>query len=100
MSPIDEITIRLTRASRISQKCERRLLGRDRGRARERTRRLRAAGALLRERKARRDLQDGYYDKNSDREVGVYRPGHLPARRGVRPHSRSECGRVGGFEPI
>jgi hypothetical protein len=30
-------------------------------------RRLRAAGALLRERKARRDLQDVYYDENFDR---------------------------------
>jgi hypothetical protein len=64
MRPIDEITIRLTRASRINQKCERRCLGR-RGRTRARTRRdLCAAGARLRERKARRDLQDVYYNEN------------------------------------
>src|ERR1700680_4683602 len=67
MRPIDEIRIRLTRARRISRKCERRLVGRWRGRVRARRRRLRAAGALLRERKVRRDLQDVYYDESSDR---------------------------------
>src|SRR5260370_40733346 len=69
MRPMEEITIRLTNASRMSQKCERALCGRDRDRVRGRTRDLRAAGALLRERKVVADLQDVYYDAYSDREA-------------------------------
>src|SRR5260370_3194992 len=63
MRPMEEITIRLTNASRMSQKCERALRGRDRDRVRARARDLRAAGALLRERKVVADLQDVYYDE-------------------------------------
>src|SRR5258707_14907162 len=60
---MEEITIKLTSASRISQKCERVLCGRGRDRVRARMRDLRAAGALLRERKVVADLQDVYYDE-------------------------------------
>src|SRR5260370_38999380 len=63
MRPMEETTIRLTNASRKSQKCERVLCGRDRDRVRARTRDLRAAGARLRERKVVADLQDVYYDE-------------------------------------
>jgi len=55
--PVEEITIRLKSPMRVSQWCDRRLWLR-RGRARDRMRRLRAAGAALREAKVRRDLQD------------------------------------------